>query len=85
MYLGNLNAKRDWGHAKDFVGRWKMLQKTPSDYVIATGVQYSVKEFVNMVLKELKINFYWKGKMFQNVMMNLAIALSNVIKNTLDH
>ncbi len=64
LYLGNLNAKRDWGHAKDFVeAMWKMLQKkTPSDYVIATGVQYSVKEFVNMVLKELKINFYWKGK-----------------------
>ncbi len=64
LYLGNLNAKRDWGHAKDFVeAMWKMLQKkTPSDYVIATGVQYSVKEFVNMVLKELKINFYWEGK-----------------------
>ena len=64
LYLGNLNAKRDWGHAKDFVeAMWKMLQKkTPSDYVIATGVQYSVKEFVNMVLKELKINFAWKGK-----------------------
>ena len=64
LYLGNLNAKRDWGHAKDFVeAMWKMLQrKTPSDYVIATGAQYSVKDFVNMVLKELKINFIWKGK-----------------------
>ena len=64
LYLGNLNAKRDWGHAKDFVeAMWKMLQKkTPSDYVIATGVQYSVKEFINLVLKELKIKFTWKGK-----------------------
>ena len=64
LYLGNLSTKRDWGHARDYVeAMWKMLQKkTPSDYVIATGVQYSVKEFVNMVLKELKINFYWKGK-----------------------
>ena len=64
LYLGNLDAKRDWGHAEDFVeAMWKMLQKkTPSDYVIATGKQYSVKSFVNMVLKELKIKFYWKGK-----------------------
>ena len=64
IYLGNVNAKRDWGHAKDFVeAMWKMLQKkNPSDYVIATGAQYSVKEFVNMVLNELKINFIWKGK-----------------------
>ena len=64
LYLGNLEAKRDWGHAEDFVeAMWKMLQKkTPSDYVIATGIQYSVKEFVDMVLNELKIKFYWKGK-----------------------
>ena len=64
LYLGNLEAKRDWGHAEDFVeAMWKMLQKkTPSDYVIATGIQYSVKEFVDMVLNELKIKYYWKGK-----------------------
>ena len=64
LYLGNLDAKRDWGHAEDFVeAMWKMLQKkTPSDYVIATGKQYSVKSFVNMVLKELGIKFYWRGK-----------------------
>ena len=63
LYLGNLNAKRDWGHARDFVeAMWKMLQqKTPTDYVIATGVQYSVKDFVNLVLKELEIKFNWKG------------------------
>ena len=64
LYLGNLDAKRDWGHAEDFVeAMWKMLQKkSPSDYVISTGKQYSVKSFVNMVLKELDIKFYWKGK-----------------------
>ena len=64
LYLGNLNAKRDWGHAKDFVeAMWKMLQKkNPSDYVISTGVQYSVKDFVNLVLNELKIKYTWKGK-----------------------
>tara|TARA_Y100000741_G_scaffold364982_1_gene358190 strand:- start:835 stop:1866 length:1032 start_codon:yes stop_codon:yes gene_type:complete len=64
LFLGNVNAKRDWGHAKDYVqAMWKMLQKNkPDDYVISTGKQYSVKEFVNLVLNELKIKFSWKGK-----------------------
>ena len=64
LYLGNLYAKRDWGHAKDYVvAMWKMLQKkTPSDYVIATGKQYSVKEFINLTAKELKIKILWKGR-----------------------
>ena len=63
LFLGNLNAKRDWGHAKDYVeAMWKMLQKkTPQDYVISTGRQYSVKDFVNLVLKELNFKYYWKG------------------------
>ena len=63
LYLGNLEAKRDWGHAKDYVeAMWKMLQiKKPQDYVIATGKQYSVKDFINLVLKELNIKFKWKG------------------------
>ena len=64
LYLGNLNAKRDWGHAKDYVeAMWKILQKKiPTDYVISTGKQYTVQQFVNLVLKELKIKFKWKGK-----------------------
>ena len=64
LFLGNLDAKRDWGHAKDYVeAMWKILQnKKPSDYVIATGKQYSVKEFVNLTLDELKIKYSWKGK-----------------------
>ena len=64
LYLGNLNAKRDWGHAKDYVeAMWKMLQKkNPSDYVISTGKQFTVKQFVNLVLKELNINYHWRGK-----------------------
>jgi GDPmannose 4,6-dehydratase len=64
LYLGNLDAKRDWGHAKDYVeAMWKMLQKkTPTDYVISTGKQYSVKQFVNLVLNELKTKHSWKGK-----------------------
>ena len=64
LRLGNLNAKRDWGHAKDYVeAMWKMLQKKiPSDYVISTGKQYTVKQFVNLVLNRLNIEFVWKGK-----------------------
>ncbi len=63
LYLGNLNAKRDWGHAKDYViAMWKILQnKKPDDFVIATGKQYSVKEFVNLSLKELGIKNKWIG------------------------
>ena len=63
MYLGNIYAKRDWGHAKDYViAMWKMLnQKKAKDYVIATGKQYSVKTFVNLVAKELNIKIIWKG------------------------
>ena len=59
-----MSAKRDWGHARDYVeAMWKMLQKKhPSDYVIATGKQYTVKQFVNLVLNELDIKFIWKGK-----------------------
>jgi GDPmannose 4,6-dehydratase len=63
LYLGNLDAKRDWGHAKDYVqAMWKMLQKkNPSDYVIATGKQYTVRQFINITLKELKIKYTWRG------------------------
>ena len=64
LFLGNLDAKRDWGHAKDYVeAMWKMLQnKIPKDYVISTGKQYSVRNFVNLSLKELNIKYFWKGK-----------------------
>ena len=64
LFLGNLYAKRDWGHAKDYVeAMWKMLQKkNASDYVIATGKSFSVKQFINFVAKELKMKIKWKGK-----------------------
>ncbi len=64
LYLGNLNAKRDWGHAKDYVEmQWLMLQQDqPEDFVIATGVQYSVRDFVNIAAKELCINIRWDGE-----------------------
>jgi len=64
LFLGNLYAKRDWGHARDYIeAMWKMLQKRkPSDYVISTGKQFTVKQFVNLVLQELKIKYRWRGK-----------------------
>ncbi len=64
LYLGNLDSKRDWGHAFDYVGAmWKMLQqKRPEDYVVATGKQYSIKQFVNIVSKKLGLQILWKGK-----------------------
>ncbi|HWL09807.1 MAG TPA: GDP-mannose 4,6-dehydratase [Planctomicrobium sp.] len=63
LYLGNLNAKRDWGHARDYVEmQWLMLQQeAPDDYVIATGVQYSVREFVEVASKRLQIDIKWEG------------------------
>ena len=64
LYLGNLYSKRDWGHAEDYVKvMWKMLQyKKPDDFVICTGKQYSIKEFINMVAKALKMKLNWRGK-----------------------
>jgi GDPmannose 4,6-dehydratase len=63
LYLGNLDALRDWGHAKDYVEmQWLMLQQeTPEDFVIATGVQYSVRDFVNAAAKELNMQITWQG------------------------
>ena len=63
LYLGNLDAMRDWGHAKDYVEvQWLMLQqKIPEDFVISTGQQYSVRDFVNVAAKELALNITWSG------------------------
>ena len=64
LYLGNLYSKRDWGHAKDYVeAMWLMLkQRKPQDFVIATGKQYTVKNFINNVAKKLDMKIFWKGK-----------------------
>ena len=64
LFIGNLSAKRDWGHAEDYVqAMWKILQNNkPDDFVISTGKQYSIKQFINMVSKELKIKIKWRGK-----------------------
>ena len=64
LFLGNLDAKRDWGHARDYVeAMWKILQqKKPDDFVIATGKQYSIRQFINFVSKKLNMRIKWLGK-----------------------
>ena len=64
LYLGNLKAKRDWGHAREYCfAMWKILQqKKPDDFVIATGMQYSIKDFINLTCKRLGMKIKWKGK-----------------------
>jgi len=64
VYLGNINAKRDWGHARDYVEmQWLMLQQdTAEDFVIATGVQYSVRDFINLAAQEIGIEVRWEGE-----------------------
>jgi GDPmannose 4,6-dehydratase len=67
LYLGNINAKRDWGHAKDYVEmQWRLLQqKKPDDFVVATGEAYSVKQFIDTASKILNFKIIWKGKGLQ--------------------
>jgi GDPmannose 4,6-dehydratase len=64
LYLGNLDARRDWGHARDYVEmQWLMLQQDhPEDYVIATGIQHSVRDFVNLACKHLGLTIEWRGE-----------------------
>ena len=64
IYLGNLDARRDWGHARDYVEmQWRMMQlEHPEDFVIATGVQHSVRDFVNAAAAELGMTLEWTGK-----------------------
>jgi len=69
LYIGNLNALRDWGHAKDFVeAQWLMLQQEkPEDFVIATGTQYSVRDFINLASKNLDMKIDWSGKNLEEI------------------
>ena len=64
LHIGNLNAMRDWGHAKDYIeAQWLMLQQDkPEDFVIATGKQFTVRDFINLVAKNLDMKIVWKGK-----------------------
>src|SRR3954468_4025654 len=63
LYIGNLNSRRDWGHARDYIRmQWLMLQQEkPEDFVIATGVQYSVRDFVNIAARNLGLSLSWEG------------------------
>ena len=69
LYLGNLDAKRDWGHARDYVEmQWLMLQQEqPEDFVIATGEQYSVREFVETAARDIGIDITWRGQGVEEV------------------
>ena len=69
LYLGNLNAKRDWGHAKDYTEmQWRILQqKKPDDFVVATGQAFSVRQFVEIASNYLKLKIYWQGKGLKEV------------------
>jgi GDPmannose 4,6-dehydratase len=64
LYLGNLGARRDWGHARDYVeAQWLMLQQPqPEDFVIASGIQHSVRDFVDLAARKLDMRFKWSGK-----------------------
>jgi GDPmannose 4,6-dehydratase len=67
--MGNLDAKRDWGHARDYVEmQWLMLQQDePDDFVIATGIQYSVRDFINAAAEELCMKIRWEGQGIEEV------------------
>jgi GDPmannose 4,6-dehydratase len=85
LYLGNLDAKRDWGHAKDFVEmQWLMLQQEkPEDFVIATGIQNSVRDFVNMAAKILGIEILWEGDGIEEKGYWLNAPGNNLLANDL--
>jgi GDPmannose 4,6-dehydratase len=74
LYIGNLNAKRDWGHAKDYVeGMWRMLQQeVADDYVLATGVTTSVRDFATKAFKTVDIEIEWKGEGVNEIGVNKA-------------
>lgn len=82
LYLGNMNAKRDWGHARDYVEmQWLMLQQEePDDFVIATGYQFSVRDFVNAAAKELGLTLQWQGEALNEI---ATIAHIDIDKTTI--
>lgn len=81
LYIGNLNARRDWGHAKDYVEmQWRMLQQdVPKDYVIATGYQISVREFVERTASGLGMTLRWEGEGLEEVGIVESIAASSLV------
>ena len=83
LYLGNLDAKRDWGHARDYVeAQWLMLQQDePDDFVIATGKQYSVRQFIDAAAGELGLGLEWKGKGEKEVGIVASIKPNKLIRS----
>ncbi len=83
LYLGNMDAKRDWGHARDYVeGMWRMLQAgAPDDYVLATGVTTSIRDFVKMTFDELGIDLEWHGTGVQEYAIDKATGQKVVAVN----
>lgn len=81
LYMGNLNSLRDWGHAKDYIRmQWLMLQQEkPEDYVIATGLQYSVRDFIKMAANQLGIKIKFEGKGVEEV--GIVSAINNPRNN----
>lgn len=75
LYLGNMNARRDWGHARDYVEmQWLMLQQEqPDDFVIATGRQFSVRDFVNAAAAELGLSLAWQGEGLEETATVVAV------------
>ena len=86
LYMGNLDAKRDWGHAKDYVRmQWMMLQQeSPRDYVIATGVQYSVREFIEKAAAVLGITIRWEGSGKEEVGIIDSLSSGSTVLSTGD-
>ena len=82
LYMGNLDALRDWGHAKDFVRmQWMMLQQdVPDDYVIATGEQYSVREFINRAAEKLEMEVEWRGNSVDEICLHEGKPIIRVDK-----
>lgn len=87
IYLGNLNALRDWGHARDFVyAQWLILQQEePDDYVIATGEQHSVREFCELAFQEIGIELEWQGKDISEVGVVAAVHPSPLLEKYASH
>tara|TARA_Y100000389_G_C17466804_1_gene526390 strand:+ start:212 stop:1252 length:1041 start_codon:yes stop_codon:yes gene_type:complete len=81
MTLGNINAKRDWGHAKDYIeGMWKMLQvDQPSDYILATNKNYSVKEFIELAFKIKGVNIAWRGSGVEEIGYDVSTNKTRIV------
>ena len=87
LYLGNLDAKRDWGHARDYIkAQWLMLQqKTPDDFVIASGEQHSVREFCEIAFKEVGIELAWEGQGIEEKAVVTELRHSHLMKKYENH